>query len=389
VSAQQQWTPLRVIAAGLMLAFAVGLLAYASRKGEAANSDFICYWATGKQLVHRLNPYDLKAVPAIEHAAGMTISPAAFMRNPPYALFLTLPLGLLSARAGSVIWTLAIVLALMVSVRLLHKLHGEPAGGAHLLSYAFPPAVACLLAGQTAMFILLGLSLFLYYRDRKPYLAGAALLLGALKPHLIFPFAAVVLVWIIMRRQYRVAAGAVIAFSAALAVSGALDPHLLSHYAAMMHGENLQNPTLSYLLQHALAPHLTVLQFLPAGLAAVWAVWYFARNAEQWDWTGQGSLVLLLSLVVAPYAWLTDEAAAMPAVLAGLFTVERERRTLLPYCLIAGIALFEMLSGVHTVSVYYRWTAPAWLGWYCWVRCGAPHRALTAEAAAPHPDIAL
>jgi Glycosyltransferase family 87 len=358
-------TPVKVIAAAMMIAVAVGILAYAMDGADAARRDYMCYWAAAQQLVHGQNPYDRAAITAMEHAFGT--SRATFMRNPPYAFFLALPLGFFGERSGAVAWSLGIIAALMVSIRLITKMHGRKNDGLHLLGYCFPPALACLLGGQIATFILLGLVLFLYFRERRPYVAGAALLLCALKPHLFIPFGIVLLLWIVTRKQYRIVVGAVAAFTVALLIGFCFDPHGWDHYFAMMRSEDLKNefiPTVSLFFRLAIHRDATWLQFVPALAASWWAFWYFLRNRELWRWTEHGSLLLLVSVMVAPYAWFTDEAVLLPAILAGIFMASDNRRSLLPYCVVAGTAFLAVLCGVITNSGFYVWTAPAWLIWY-------------------------
>src|SRR5207245_5249593 len=105
--------------------------------------------------------------------------------------------------------------------------------GLHLLGYCFPPALACLLGGQMATFMLLGLVLFLYFHQRRPYLAGSALLLCALKPHLFIPFGVVLFLWIIYRKQYRILAAAACAFGASLIFGSYPAPPAWGHYFAL------------------------------------------------------------------------------------------------------------------------------------------------------------
>src|SRR5437773_1332358 len=87
-------TPIKVIAAALMLAVGVGILAYAMDSTDAAKRDYMCYWAAAQQMVRGHNPYDREAITSLQHAYGaVSYARAGFMRNPPYAFFLAFPLG--------------------------------------------------------------------------------------------------------------------------------------------------------------------------------------------------------------------------------------------------------------------------------------------------------
>jgi hypothetical protein len=355
----------RAIAAGLILSVGIGILAFAMTGSNAANRDFISYWAAGHQLRHHANPYDSDQILRMEKSLGYQNKRPLVMRNPPLAFFLALPMGFVGAKTGAVLWSLALIAALMASVRMLWIMNGLPSDRLHLVSYVFPPALACLLAGQMGIFLLFGMTLFLFFHESKPYLAGAALTFCALKPHLFLPFGAVLLLWIVTRRNYRLATGAGIALLGTFALSYFLDPSGWRQYFVMAGSGILQNefiPTLSFIFRVVVHRDWPWLQFAPVFAGCAWGSWYFLTRRERWSWTDQGLLLLTVSVLVAPYAWFTDEAVLLPAILAGLY--QASRRSLLVFSFIAGIALIEVLSGVQMPSGFYLWTAPAWLMWY-------------------------
>jgi hypothetical protein len=359
--------PLRVVAAALMLALGVGILAVAMSGSEAANRDYDEYWAVGHQLVHHGNPYDSAAVLRILQAGGCKGTSHMILRNPPSALFITLPLGFVNMRVGAIVWSLALIAALMASIRMLWIIQGRPQDRLHLLGYIFPPALACLLAGQIGIFLLLGATLFLYLHASRPYLAGAALVLCSLKPHLFLPFGVVLFAWIVSRRAYPILMGALATLMASSALSLYLDPGILSHYVHGEKAENIQNlfiPCLSVLFRVAIHRSAVWLQFLPALAGCVWGIWYFSTRRDRWSWIEYGPLLLLVSAMVAPYAWFTDEAILVPAILAGLYRASNAGRSLLPFGCIAGVALIEVVAGVPLTTGFYLWTAPTWLAWY-------------------------
>lgn len=325
-----------------MLSIGVGVLAYGMSTGNAANRDFICYWAAGKQLIQHQNPYSPEIL-NFERRAGFTDPRPFYMRNPPTAFFLAFLAGLFSLKWAAVLWSLALVASLIASVHLIWHMQGEPTGRLHLIGYLFPPALACLLAGQIGIFLLLGVVLFLRWKDTRPFLAGLALIVCTLKPHLFIPFAFVLLI-----RRHKVLPGFFTAFVLSVAVSFALDPRGWPEYFQMMRRADIQNefvPTLSLFVRLAL--HYKAFQFLPAFLACVWA--YFKR--PEWN------LLLVVSVLVAPYAWFTDEAILLPPVMAALYRA----KSYVPFVLVMGVALLEVLAGVRINSGLYLWTAPSWL----------------------------
>ena len=357
----------RIIAALLILSVGVAIMAVTSSSGVKANTDFISYWSTGQQLVRHRNPYDVNSVMALERSVGYTQARPEFMRNLPPALFLAYPLGFMGERVGSVVWSLLILGALMVSIRLIWILHGRRADGLNLLGYCFPPVLACLICGQVGVFLLLGMVLFLYFYKDKPLVAGFGLFLCTLKPHLFVPFGVAFLVWSVARRQYKVLASTVGFFLASAALALWMDPHCWAHYFATVKTQNVQDkfiPCVSTLFRALIDRHLFWLQFVPVMAGACWAVWYFTRNRRQWDWRRHGLTLLLVSVLVAPYAWFMDEAVVLPAIMAGLYCVSSAKRSMLPYWCIGGVALLEVFAGIAPNTGFYIWTSAAWLLWY-------------------------
>lgn len=364
---ERNW--LRMLAAGTMLAIGLGILAWAMSGSDAAKRDYICYWAAAQQIIHNGDPYDRVAVLRIERAYGYSNPHAAIMRNPPYAFPLLLPLFFASERVGAILWSLAIIGALTASIRMLWWLNGRQPDRLHSLGYFFPPALACLLTGQVGAFLLLGLTLFLYLHDSRPVLAGAALTLCATKPHLFIVFGAVILIWIVRRRAYEIIAGLIIALTACVAFGLLLDPFAWSQYAAGIRAENILGefiPTTSLLFRLAIDRQAAWLQFVPVCAAVIWASWYFWNRRDRWDWRKHGNLLILVSVLVAPYAWFTDEAVVLPAIFAGLYRTSNSGRSLLPFACILCIGMIEVLCGVPPNSGAYLWTAPIWLLWYLW-----------------------
>ncbi|HEY3991074.1 MAG TPA: glycosyltransferase family 87 protein [Acidobacteriaceae bacterium] len=372
---------IKKLVAFLMIGGAAVFLCFAISGQDIANRDYISYWASGRLLLHHQNPYDPAALLAVEKSAGYSSQRAEMMRNLPVALWVAIPLGLFPARLGAALWSLAIVALLMASVRMLWTIHGRQPGRVHLLGYLFPPALATILAGQTSAFLLFGISAFLLLHKRRPFLAGAALAICAIKPHLFLPLAAVFLLWIFAERSYRVLAGAVASLAAMLLSCIVLRPSIWHDYRAMMGSENLSVPTLSSLFRLLIHPQWMWLQYVPMAVACWWAVSYFLSHREEWEWRTHGSLLLLVCILTAPYAWFTDEAVLLPAILAGIYA--SSGAALIGYEVVAGAALLEVLFGVPLFSSFYLWTPLAWMGWYL-MAMARRHPAPVRDAIAAH-----
>jgi hypothetical protein len=81
-----------------------------------------------------------------------------------------------------------------------------------------------------------------------------------------------------------------------------------------------------------------------------------------------GSLLMLVSLLTAPYSWIYDDGLAIPALLRGAYLTRS--RILLVILAFASILIeAELLCGIKLTSSFYLWTTPAWLAWYlCAIR---------------------
>jgi hypothetical protein len=331
-----------------------------------ASRDYIAYWATGRQLIHHGNPYDAAAIISIEETGGyFATNKPLLMRNPPTALFVTLPLGLFGARFGSLLWLLILLGCLTIIVRLLWILHKRPRNQIHLLAFFFAPILACLLTGQTSLFALLGLTLFLYLHHDRPAIAGASLALCAVKPHLFLPFVAGLLVIVVFRRSYRVLAGAVISLTACVAIALNFDHSVLSHYAQMLRTDAIGHefiPTVGALLRLAIDRDAFSLQFLPAIAGCVWAVWFAWTHRNDWDWAKHGSILVLVSALVAPYSWFTDQVIVWPALLYGFYVASRGYRITLLAVMAAATA--QTVAGLSLHSALFLWPGIAWVTWY-------------------------
>lgn len=353
---------------GLMLAYTILFLCVLPMIGKLAGGrDFVVYWATGQQLVHHANPYDPGAMLKIEQAAGLdTKFKVGFMRNPPWAMALVYPLGFIGLRAGAFLWSVMLLALLSGSVLMLWRMHGRPANALHWLGFSFAPALLCVSMGQTTVFALLGYVLFLRLHGSRPFLAGLSLWLCALKPHLFLAFGVVVLAWIVFSRSYKVLAGALAGLIASCAAAFCIDPAAWSQYAQMMRTYGIEKepvPCLSILLRLWINPQAMWIQYLPAALGCAWALGYFIARRRAWDWMKDGGLVMLVSLLTAPYCWIFDESLAIPALLVGAYLARR--RFLLAILALASVVIeAELMSGCKLFSNSYIWTAPTWLAWY-------------------------
>lgn len=361
-----------------MVAFAItaiGLLGTIFGKSAASKRDFLSYWAAGQQLAHRADPYNRNEIVDLERSAGYASNiPALIMRNPPWSLAMVLPFGFLGARVAVLLWLAILLACLVASVQMVRVMHRDSTNQMQLFGYSFGPAIICLFAGQISLLILLGLVLFLRLHPSRPFLAGVSLWLCMLKPHLFVPFGIVLLAWVFAVRGYKILAGVAVSLGFSTAIAFILNPHIWVQYAQMIHSEHVEItpiPCLSIALRRSISPNSIWLQYVPLVIGCVWALAYFRRHREHWDWMVHGSPLMLVSVLVAPYAWISDQAILIPALLHGVY-LTRSRSLLAALALASAVIELMMFRGAQPFhSRLYIWTAPVWLVWYFYaVRTG-------------------
>ncbi len=371
----------------LGLMFAIGACLLLLNGSGSEHRDFVSYWAAGQQLVHHQNPYDSTAILRLEHSVGFPLkNQSLIVRNPPSALLLVVPLGFVGFRAAALIWSLLILTCWIVSIRLLCRMQKVAKRDLKALGYSFNPRIVallfaptlvCVLAGQTALFALLGICLFFRLYQSHPFSAGLSLWLCVLKPHLLLPFAAVLVLWTIVTRRYAILAGVIVSIVTSLAAAHYVDPSAWLQYSQMMRTVGIERefiPCLSIALRFVFNSKLIWLQYVPATAGILWAAWYFWYRRDRWDWLQHGPLLVLISLLVSPYGWLTDQVLALPALLFIAYRVSF--RSLLILALASSAIEIGILSNISMHSAFYLWTAPAWLAWYLYATRGASEAAL-------------
>ncbi len=345
-------------------------------EARLAHHDTQWFWAAGRLLAHGQSPYDRASIRAIETDLGLPLKSTVPMTlNPPYSLWLMIPIGLLGPREAAVAWSLMLGAFFVISVLVLRGMVDGPyERGYMLLAWVFPPALCCIEVGQTGLITLLGLVLFLRLERNQAFWAGAALSLCAVKPHLLLPFGVVLIVWIITRKKWAIVAGAIAALAVESVIAMLFDHAIWRQYRALMGTERFVDefiPTFGVALRFWVDRTAMWLEFVPAIVGSVWGLWYFWRHRDAWDWRVQGLAVILVSMVAAPYAWFTDQVIALPAIVFALTKAGGARRgsvTLLMALMIA--AAVDMMVTKNLFTKADMLLGAAWLGWYLYTVSG-------------------
>src|SRR5438132_1359620 len=242
--------PLLCLAPAAIVALAVALLARFQAIGPDGLylQDFVEYWAAGHLNASGQNPYDSELMGEVEQVVRPYLGQEVMMWNPPWTLTLVMPLGLLACHWAHLIWLIVSLTILLAGADWLWRFYGgilRYRAIAWFIVLSFTPTMLVLEMGQITPLILLGLIGFLYFQARNPkeneprmehgsntdsitcsvrvssvaasdfgfrtsdFLAGACLVLVAIKPHLVYLIGLAILAWAIDRRRWWVLVGGV------------------------------------------------------------------------------------------------------------------------------------------------------------------------------------
>ena len=145
-----------------------------------------------------------------------------------------------------------------------------------------------------------------------------------------------------------------------------MDPTAWADYARMMRTAGLETeyiPCLIVVFRLHFFPHAMSIQYIPTLLGALWALGYYWTRRRQWKWEESGDLLVLVSLLAAPYSWIYDGGLAIPALLRGAYAT-RSRLLLILLAVASVMIEVELVMGVKVTSALYLWTVPGWFAWY-------------------------
>ena len=176
-------------------------------------------------------------------------------------------------------------------------------------------------------------------------------------------------------------AGAVVALAASLAATWLLDPAAWTGYLAMMQAPAIEKEFVPLSLRMPSAfgsgRRPTWLQFLPCALACGWAIIYFTRHRLQWDWLRNGSPLLLVSVLFAPYCYLYDQVLVIPALMDGAYAT-RSRRLLLGLAAVM-VALDIQLAFTKVISLLVSVDRSRVAGVYIFAQAAGGNAAVCSE----------
>jgi hypothetical protein len=212
---------------------------------------------------------------------------------------------------------------------------------------------------------LLGVVGFLCCERRGRYgWAGAVAVLAAVKPHLVYLFAAALLLWALRERRWRLLAGGLFALLALTAVPLACNPHVIEQfrYALGAYPPQFLSPTLGDILRLWFGKDKLWLRSIPVALGLAWFVAHWLRHRRHWSWAEQTPVLLLASFLTSSYGvWQFDLVVLLVPVLRAAAWVAGTRRSVgFAVTLLAGFNVMALLlmDVRYTDQYLHVWMTP-------------------------------
>jgi len=351
---------------------------------EVLADDYVEYWAAGRLNLGGGNPYAADQLLPLERAAGRKTE-VLLMWNPPWTLALAMPLALFSYPISRLMWFILSIAMILMATNWTWMLLGgsnQKRWLASAIAFSFFPTIIVLRIGQIGPLLLLGVAGFLHFEHNKRYwLAGAFAALLAIKPHLLYLVCISVLVWSIGRRRWGILGGGAIVLLSATLTAMMFNSYVITQYlSATMADSPLvwMTPTFGSLLRWLLGFERKWLVFIPMMAGIFWLGLYGLRHRLDWLWVDRIPLLLLVSVVSAPFGWSFDQVVLIPVLLQAMIQLFDTSRGRIVYCAIVtylaiNIAAFAIHARFN--DFWQLWLAPVLLIWYLLTQRWSRHAA--------------
>jgi hypothetical protein len=377
-----------VLAALVLLVLATSIIPFTA---PASYGDFQAYWSASYLLARGQDFTDLDLLLQVEQMkTGWTHDFVMTTWNPPWLLVLLIPYTWLLFRQAAWLWLFTNIGLIFAASLLGWRVFHGPGRRvkydwiALLLAFLFVPTLLALFVGQVNTLVYFGLAGFLFfYKEDRPFTAGAVLALTLVKPHLVYVTLPIVLLIAARERHWRVwwGLGSVILLLTGIAFG--LRPMFVLDYGRSVTTGNLlnwQTPTIG-------------------GILTLWWGWDWSKwigllilplTVGLWYWRPDWSTLLtwvngtlLISLFTAPFGWGYDAIVLLlPILQMAAWAVtghlgQRKASLLFLFLLIMDLVLLRLrLQGIN--EVYYFALPVVVAGLYIWVQISlkAPKRHL-------------
>jgi alpha-1,2-mannosyltransferase len=344
------------IAAGLFAVAAFALIGWPANL--FVDHDFVQYWLAGRALLFGQDPYDptlWRALHADVGGNGSEIAPGAGFLYPAVTAVAVLPFAVLPFALAAAAWFVALIASAVLGLAALARrlFTARPRWDlAVLLLFAavIRPDYLLPIDGNITGFLvaIVGVSLALLL-DRRAFGAGAVLGLAVVKPHLFLVYVPALVLFADARDRLRLLAGGATTAAVLLAVSLALRPSWIGEWTRQSLRIGSYARTNLWGVVPADAAWLASL--LACALVALLLVWWRVTRPAL---PTASAAALAISVLLAPYAFMIDQAVLLVGVAAFVSQVQGlapAPRNLLLLLLVATASPWYMAALIGVVPI--------------------------------------
>lgn len=323
------------------------------------NNDFLVFWLAGYSNWANIDPYTSADWLAARAQFGAETTPEPeFLYPLPLAILLA-PLGLFSIHQAFILWGFLSACLIIISMIILFrrgKTHPQInyiALPIFLFLPLFPPVLLTLYLGQLSAFLFFFASLATYFWQKKQWFWGGFFIaFFTLKPSIGLPLLAFTVLWLFNKKHFR-AFGGMLTSSLLLLIIGFLrDPYWVSRFLTI--SSNKMNNTFGYSPTiwgiSGLACHFETsctVTFGAIGIMLFLAlnIWLF-RKRNLASPALEFGLILVLSLLSAPYLWPYDQLLLLiPLILSFIAHLEQNTSPIKIIILFIAVTFFAIGLG--------------------------------------------
>ena len=200
---------------------------------------------------------------------------------------------------------------------------------------------------------------------------GAALVVCAIKPHLLYLVWIAFMLWLWQSRNWQALLGSALAAMGAALFPLLFDAEVYRHYAALYAIPDIPRPldwltpTWRSVVRVFIGPGQIWLQILPSLAAIAWVVSSWRNHRHRWSWPEHLPLVVLVSVTTSIFAWTYDQVVFFLAIMQAAAWLRQSAapwHTRWTARLYIGINLCQGAQRLWIADeLWYFWLAPALL----------------------------
>lgn len=371
--------PYAVVVAGTALA-AAGVIVIAFVRPELLRTsntmkveDFGAYWTGTKVDLAGANAYDGDNLLALQQQIEPERTRPVPAWSPPWTFAAFAPLAPLDFGIARWLWRFIQMGTLFAAATALWRVYRGPpekliwVWATALMWY---PTLQTLGLGQHSNLVLAGVVGWLACQSAgRSFASGAFLALVLVKPQNVYLLGLLIVVWMVHRRKWSVAAGAVVGTAVFTLATLALNPAVFRDYITAITTRPPSNtvpPTLGMLLRLLFGDAQFWLMFVPPLAGVAWAMWYYIRNRMTWDWAERAPVIIMVSCITSPYGWMYDQVLFLVPIVSIMARAAYSPSGLMRVMgVVVGLtALCLMLHGAGLRELTFVWHAPLCLALY-------------------------